>query len=266
MAVQVLDWVGQRMKNLQEGDAMRWMNDQVSKSASRSLAVGLWMMVMWLIPIWVWADTAKQNQPVATIEAAASQDVLQDFVQATVFATATGATAAEVNTALTNALAQVKRGIAVREGVTISTGQFSTYLNYNDKREVVGWAGRAGLLISGKNLQGVAMVLSQVGRSLAIGSVWFSLSPEVRREQEQALLKTLAQAFTDKAMAVTAAFGFGSYEVMTLNFSENAAGRSVPMMARAASPRMDASNSSVSLEPALTTVSVSVTGQIRLNK
>lgn len=245
---------------------MRQMNQKVNMSVRRSLAVGLLSWGVFLTPAWVWADTPKKNQTVATIDATASQEVLQDFVQATVFATATGATAAEVNATLTKDLDQARRGVAVPAGVTISTGQFSTYLDYNDKREVVGWAGRAGLVISGKNLQGVAMVLSQVGKSLAIGSVWFSLSPEVRREQEQALLKTLAQAFNDKATAVTTAFGFSSYEIMTLNFSENAVGRPMPMLSRAAAPRMDATNPSLSLEPALTTVSISVTGQVRLKK
>lgn len=245
---------------------MRQVNQTGSWSIHRRFACCLVSWGILLAPVAVLADADKSNQPVATIEAAASQDVPQDFVRATVFATATGKTAAEVNATLAKRLDEAKRGVLVPDGVTMSTGQFSTYLDYNDKREVVGWTGRASLAISGKNLSGVADVLSRVGQSLAIGSVWFSLSPEARREQEQALLKTLSKAFNDKATAVTTAFGFGSYEVMTLNFSENDSGRAMPMYARAASPRIDAQGPSISLEPALTTVRIEVTGQIRLKK
>jgi predicted secreted protein len=220
---------------------------------------------MLLAPAWVWAAD-QENQTLATLDAAVSQEVLQDHVQATAYATAKGTTAAEVNAALTKALDEARRGVPVTRGVVVSTGQFSTYLEYNDKREVTGWTGRAGLVISGKNLQGVAAVLSQVSQTLAIGSVRFSLSPEARREQEQALLKTLAQAFRDKAQAVTAAFGFGSYEIVTLNFSDSAVGRPMPVFSRAASPSAVSASTDVSLVPALARVSLTVAGQIRLNK
>ncbi|MCD8516512.1 MAG: SIMPL domain-containing protein [Burkholderiaceae bacterium] len=203
---------------------------------------------------------------VATIEVSASKEVLQDQVQVVFSAQASGGTAAEVNRNLSDALSQARANFTMPDGIEVSTGGFNVYLDYGKDNKPRGWTGRASLVVNGKKLESVSAVIEHLGKSLAVSSVQFSLSRDARRDQEKALMQDLAHELGQRAGLAAQAFGFKSFEIMALDFTGGMDFSSRPTMQRmAATPMMADTGPAVTLEPSMTTVEISVTGQIRLH-
>lgn len=202
----------------------------------------------------------------ATIEVSASKEVLQDQVRVVFSAQANGSTAAEVNRKLSEALDQARAGYVMPAGVEASTGGFNVYLDYGKDNKPQGWIGQASLVVNSQNLESVSAVIEHLGKSLAISSVQFSLSRQARQEQEKSLMQDLAQELGQRAGLAAQAFGFKGFEIVALDFTGRGDFTPRPMMQRvAAAPMLEGAGPVVSLEPSMTAVEVSVTGQIRLH-
>lgn len=226
---------------------------------SRCMAAAFSLLIIFMPK----ADAADGFLPVATIQASASKEVLQDQVQVVMGTRVTAQTAGQANQMLTEALAQSRQGLEVPAGVLISSGRFSTFPAYDKEGVVTGWAGTASLVIDSEDLQAVAAVIEYLGKSLAVSSIQFSLSASVRQATEQALMQDLAQTFGQRASVAARAFGFEAYDLMALDF-DRADMASRPMMRMASAPMMADAGPAVSLEPSMTTVEISVVGQIQL--
>jgi predicted secreted protein len=200
----------------------------------------------------------------ATIEVSTTREVLQDQVRAILSARATGKTAGQVNQSLTEQFAQAREGLPVESDVEISSGRFSTYPAYDKEGNVDGWSGHAALVISSTNLQGAANAIDYLGKRLAIESIGFSLSQKTRREQERLLLRELGQDFKEKARMTAEAFGFKLVRVVNLDFAGGFSAQPRSQIMRLNAAPIATAGPNVSLEPATTTVSISVTGQIQM--
>jgi len=237
----------------------------------RGLLGGLSMLVMGAVLLAAPSVEAVEASdrdagPVATIEASTMKQVLQDEVRVTFSTQATGASAPEVNRQLAAVIDQARQGFTVPEGVEVSTGNFSVFLDYGKDRQPQGWVGRASLEARGTNLDDASRVIEHFGKTLAVSSLRFSLSREAQREQEKQLMAELAREFADRATAATQAFGFEGYELIGLDFTGGASFSPRPMMQRMdASPMVGAAGPDLSLEPSMTTVEISVNGQIRMH-
>lgn len=206
------------------------------------------------------------TEPTATLQAVSTEQILQDYVRAELTARATAATAAIVNQQLAKSLEAARIGLKLPADVTLSTGAFSTYPDYAKDGGVKGWVGRASVVVAGKNLQGVATAIEHLGKTLAVGSIQFSLSPEARLLKQRELLKKLGQTFKEKATVTAESFGFSSYKILSLDFTRANDNGPTPVMSRMnAAPMLGSSGPSVALEPSMTSVSVRVTGRISLH-
>ena len=238
--------------------------DQVGlKAVGLVLSVVCWLS--WPLPAHATERLEGDQGALATIEVSTSREVLQDQVRVVFSAQAAGSSAADVNRKLSDALSQARANFTVPEGIEVSTGGFNVYVDYGKDNKPRGWTGRASLVIDSQNLESVSAVIEHFGKSLAVSSVQFSLSRKARRAQEKALMQDLASEFGERANLATQAFGFKQFEIIALDFTEGAgfAPRSVTQRI-AAAPMMVQAGPSVSLEPSMTTVEISVVGQIRL--
>jgi len=203
-------------------------------------------------------------QPVAaTLQASASKQVLQDEVKLTFTHEATGKTAAEVNRLLAEALEQGKASVKGMTGFLLSSGNFRTSASYNQEGRPDGWRGRAELVLTSTDLAAVQSAAGVLGARLALSNVQFSLTSSLRRQEEQALLKEVAQAFRIRAQAAASAFGYSSYKVVSLDFNGMGAVQA-PLLMRSTAP-MSASVSEplkFSFDPGLVQVTVDVAGKV----
>ncbi|UOD50719.1 SIMPL domain-containing protein [Orrella daihaiensis] len=212
------------------------------------------------------AQASDDNKDaMATMEVLASASVLQDQVRVVFSTQASASTPAQVNRKLSENLSQAREGLTLPQTVELSSGGFNVYLDYGKDNKPRGWTGRASLVVQSKELESVSAVIEHLGKSLAVSSVQFSLSREARRAQEQALMKDLAKELRERAALATEAFGFKGFEIVALDFTGGANFSARPAMQRiAAAPMLGEAGPSLTLEPSLTTVEISVTGQIRL--
>jgi predicted secreted protein len=201
----------------------------------------------------------------ATLQASASKLVLQDEVRIVFAHEAKGKTAAEVNRVLAQAIDQAREAVKNITGFTLSSGGFRTSPIYIKDGRTDGWQGRAELVLTSKDLTAAEGALSVLGSKLAISNIQFSLSTTKRREEEQALLIEVAQAFQTRAQAAALAFGFKSYKIVSLDLNGQGASSNGPMLTRSAAP-MSAPNVSdsikLSLEPAQVLVNLDVSGKV----
>lgn len=207
------------------------------------------------------------DRVMADLQASANAQVLQDEVRLVFAHEAQGKTAAEVNRALTQALEQARAAVTIPAGVSLSSGSFRTSQAFNKEGRPDGWRGRAELLLQSTDLAATEKVAGLLGTRLALTSVNFSLSPDKRRQTEQALLKEVAQAFRDKASAAASAFGFERYKIVSLDFGGQGSAGNAPMLMRSApsvaSPQSDPIV--FSLDPGLIQVSIAVSGKVRFD-
>lgn len=201
----------------------------------------------------------------ATLQASASKQVLQDEVRIVFAHEAKGKTAAEVNRVLAQAIEQARDAVKNLTGITLSSGSFRTSPQYNKDGRTDGWQGRAELVLTSKDLiatQGAAGVL---GTQLAISNIQFSLSTTKRREEEQALLTEVAQAFQNRAQAAASAFGFKTYKIVSLDLNGPSGSSNGPMLMRSAAPMPSPTASDaikLSFEPSQVLVNVDVSGKV----
>lgn len=216
-------------------------------------------------------DGAKKasagDRVMAHLQASANAQVLQDEVRLVFAHEAQGKTAAEVNRALTQALEQARAAVTIPAGVSLSSGSFRTFQAFNKEGRPDGWRGRAELMLQSTDLAATEKVAGLMGTHLALASVNFSLSPDKRRQTEQALIKEVAQAFRDKASAAASAFGFERYKIVSLDFGGQGSAGNAPMLMRSAPSAASAQSDPIvfSLDPGLVQVSIAVSGKVRFD-
>lgn len=234
---------------------------------SRSLVAAVFSAILlgWLPPVQA-SDQSPPKGALAVIEVSASKEVLQDQVRVVFSAQASGSTAADVNRTLSEALEKARANFNVPQGVELSTGDFSVYLDYGKDNQARGWAGRASLVVFSQKLESVSAVIEHLGKSLAVSSVQFSLSADARRTHENSLMQQLAQELGQRAGSAVEAFGFKGYQIVGLDFTGSADFSPRPVMQRmTASPMQGDTGPVMTLEPAMASVELSVRGQIHLH-
>jgi predicted secreted protein len=201
----------------------------------------------------------------ASLQASASKQLLQDEVRIVFAHDTKGKTAAEVNRILAQAIEQARGAVKNTNGFSLSNGSFRTSPIYNKDGRTDGWQGRAELVLTSKDLTAAESALGVLGAQLAISSIQFSLSGAKRKEEEQALLTEVAQAFQSRAQAAALAFGFKTYKIISLDLNSPSGASNGPMLMRSTSP-MSASNAAdpvkLALEPAQVLVTVDVSGKV----
>jgi len=201
----------------------------------------------------------------ASLQASASKQVLQDEVRFVFAHEAKGNSAAEVNRLLAQAIEQARGAVKNANGFSLSNGSFRTSPFYNKDGRTDSWQGRAELVLTSKDLTAAESALGVLGAQLAISSIQFSLSSTKRKEEEQALLTEVAQAFQNRAQAAALAFGFKTYKIISLDLNSPSGASNGPMLMRSAAP-MSAPNTAdvlkLALEPAQVLVTVDISGKV----
>lgn len=204
---------------------------------------------------------AAQPWPQLTLSAQASAEVPQDTVKITLASELVGASQAMVAAKLGKALDSVMKQAGADPKVTASSGNYRVW-PVNDKNgKISNWRGRAEVILESADFAAASDLAGELSDRASIVNLAFFVSPRARAKQEQMLLTQAAQAFRERAQAATAAFGFSSYDVRTIDL--NGAGASFQPSPRMMS--MAAGKSPTPLEGGTETITVSVQGSIFLH-
>jgi predicted secreted protein len=209
----------------------------------------------------------EKNAVTASLQASASQQVLQDEIRVFFSQETKGGTAAQVNRALAQALEQARASVKDLTGFKLSSGNFRTSPSYDKEGKTDGWQGRAELVLTSNDLAAAEGAAGLLATKLAVSSMQFSLSASKRRQEEQKLLIEVAQSFRDRAQAAALAFGFERYQILSLDFGGPGGSGSGPMLMRSAAPisAPAADKIKFSFEPSFVQVSIDVSGKVKFD-
>ena len=215
---------------------------------------------------------AAMNPPqnVVSFQSSASTEVAQDQMRLTLSTTLEGSAAQEVQgrlkKAVEAALAEAKPQ-AQAEKMEVSTGSFRINPRYGKDSKITGWQGYAEVMLEGTDFARITGTAAAI-KSLNMSGISFGLSPKTQREAEAKAQGEAIQSFKNRAQQLSAAFGFGSYNIREVNINGNEYGGMQPvanarMKVMMAAPMMEA-DSGVPAEPGKTRVEVSVNGSIQM--
>jgi len=235
------------------------------------------------------AQWVQPPQNVVSLAADASAEVLQDTLTITLAVTREGADAAGVQSQLRQvldaALGEARK--SQRPGqIEPRTGAFSLYPRYNNKagagNAIVGWQGRAELVLEGRDVAGISQLAGRLGSlpasgaassgsgntGLLVARVSFSLSRDARDAAEAEVARQAIGRFKSRAETYAQQFGFGSYSLREVNVGagEVAAPGGLPMLRSArVSAMAAAADETQPVEAGKATVTVTVSGSIQLS-
>lgn len=157
------------------------------------------------------AEEPRFNQ--VELEAAASREVPNDLMHATLFAEANASAPAEVAATLNRASAEAMKVAAKFEGVKVATGQAHTYPVYGRDQKLVGWRGRVEVRLESRDFPAVAQLAAKLQPTMQLGGVGFAVSTELRRRVEDELIAEAIAAFRARAEVARKALGGQSYRI-----------------------------------------------------
>lgn len=219
------------------------------------------------------AHESAPAQNVMSLSATASAEVTQDLLTV-VFSTQREAPEAatvqrQLKQALDAALAEARA--AARPGqVEVQTGNFSLSPRYAPTTArggggIVGWQGRAEMMVEGRDAQAIAQLSGRIG-TLSVASVRHSLSRELREKTETDTAARAIARFRELAQQHAQQFGFSGYTIREVTVGSQPmyrAAEAMPMVMRAA-PAAD--GAPLPVEPGRATVTSMVNGSVILVK
>lgn len=208
-------------------------------------------------------STAQEKWPQASLRAEASAQIAQDTVNITLATEVSGASQAAVAKLLNTTLEGVMKQAKTNAKVKATSGNYRVWPMSNEKGKISDWRGRAEIMLESEDFAAASEVASQLTDRMPISNLVFTVSPQARAKQEEALLTEAAQAFRKRAQAVTDAFGFASYSIRNMDLSGSGA-QYQQAQPRVMAMAMAAEKSSVPLEGGTEWVTVSIQGSIFL--
>jgi predicted secreted protein len=206
--------------------------------------------------------TGVQAGALVDLAAEASQPAANDMVRASVYSEVSGKNPAEMAQRVNADVAEALKLIRSKAGVSVKSGQQSTYPVYGPAQKIDGWRMRSELIIESRDQGGVSELLGKLQQMrLAVGDVSLLPSPETRRKVEDEATREAIRAFQNRAAVIAEQLG-KSWQIKQLNVQQGG-GMPMPML-RAARVAMVAEAAPAPLEAGESLVTTRVSGQIEL--
>lgn len=206
---------------------------------------------------------ASQAGALIDLAAEAGCPAANDMVRASVYSEASGSNPADLARQVNGNIGEALKLIREKKGVTVKSGNQSTYPIYTQSRKIDGWRMRSELLIESKDFDAVSELLGRLQQMrLAVGDIAQMPSPETRRQVEDEAMREAIRAFQNRAAVVAEQLGKG-WKIKQMHINQGG-GSPVPIM-RGARPAMLAADAAPApIEAGESTITTHVTGQIEL--
>src|SRR5574343_352254 len=153
---------------------------------------------------------ACQAGALIDLTAEASHPAANDMVRSSVYSEASGSNPGDLARQVNGNIGEALKLIREKKGVTVKSGNQSTYPIYTQSRKIDGWRMRSELLIESKDFGAVSELLGRLQQMrLAVGDIAQMPSPETRRQAEDAAMREAIRAFQNRAAVVGEQLGKG---------------------------------------------------------
>lgn len=209
------------------------------------------------------AAATAQAGALVDLSAQASRPAANDMVRASVFSEASGKSPAELAQRVNADIAEALKLIRSKPGISVKSGQQSTYPVYGQAQKIDSWRMRSELVLESKDQGGVSELLGKLQQMrLAVGEVSLLPSPETRRKVEDEATREAIVAFQSRAGVIAEQLG-KTWKIKQLNVQQGG-GMPIPMMRAARGVMMAAEAAPAPLEAGESLVTTNVSGQIEL--
>ncbi len=206
---------------------------------------------------------ASQAGAVIDLSAEAGHPAANDMVRASVYSEASGSNPADLARQVNGNIGEALKLIREKKGVTVKSGNQSTYPIYTQSRKIDGWRMRSELLIESKDFGAVSELLGRLQQMrLAVGDIAQMPSPETRRQAEDAAMRDAIRAFQNRAAVVAEQLG-KDWKIKQMHINQGG-GTPVPILRGARAAMMAAEAAPAPIEAGESTITTNVSGQIEL--
>lgn len=222
--------------------------------SSRSAPLLALAASLWLLP--VHAEEPRYNQ--VSLRAEVNREVAHDRMHVVLYSEAQQSDPGKLAKQITETLNRAVQRARTAKGVEVTLGSRFSNPVYDDKgRRIVAWRERAELRLESADFAALAQLSGELLDELQMGSMQFSLSPDSRKQHEDALLKEAVGAFRQRAQLISEAMGASKYRVVRLDLHtgggprpplmRSMAAKGMAMDSPAAPPEIEAGNSELTV-------------------
>ena len=197
------------------------------------------------------------------LEAAATSDLPNDEMVVQLAVDRSGPTAEKLNDEVLEALNLALAKAKTASGVKARLGSITTQPEWGPQGKRTGWRVHGVLVLEGRDLRATGALAGELSSDLQIVGVSFRLTQAARDREESRLLKEAAAAFNERARETAAAFGFGGFELKSLNINHAPMDPPRPMQMEMRGAAV-ASKAFVPTEGGDSIVSLTISGSVEL--
>lgn len=243
-----------------------------------------WVIAMVMLALAATAASARaQSQPapgnVVSLSAGASVEVANDWLTIVLSTAREGGDAqvvqAQLRQALDAALAEARKAASPGQ-LEVQTGTFALNPRYAPPTPranggavpggIVGWQGSAELILQGSDIPALTKLAGRI-QTMTVARTGFSLSRQARDRAEAEVTAQAIARFSERADAVTRAFGMRNWALREVSVSGDEPVRPVMQsMMRASAAPMVMADTALPAEAGNALVTVTVSGAVQLSK
>ena len=214
-------------------------------------------------------NAAAHQGPTLTLDAEATQRVAQDTAWALFSVEKEAKDQAQAQQTGKAALADVTAIIKKSPSLQVSTENLFTSPVYSRDGKITGWRTNFNVQFESTDTAQVAQTMAALMDKARLSGSGFRLSEAARKKAQDQLIAEAVKNFDAKAKVTASAMGFSRYEYGSINLNQSGGDQPVMRATRnmAMSAKMDSGGADpVALEPGYTTVSVGMSGSVKLIK
>lgn len=198
------------------------------------------------------ADNAP-NRNLVSLSASAKEEVASDLLVVRLFVEQDAREQAKAADVVNKAMAAALTSARGSTGVKAQTLDYRSDPIYDDQQKISSWRVHQGLRLESADHDGLSALLGKLQGSLAIESVGYEVSDELRATVVERLTDEAIKRFSARAQKVAASFGRKSYTLVNANLDQRGempqpmmyGGRAMAMKADVANPAIEAGTQSV---------------------
>lgn len=193
-----------------------------------------------------------------------SRDVSNDWATAMIGVSAEDSDTARLANRVNETMRWALDTARSAKGVEVKSGGYQTQPVY-EKGKIVRWSASQDLVLESSDVDALSELVGKLQQKLLLRSIGFSVSPEKRREIEDALIDEALAAFQARAKRVAAGLAARDYELVTLAIQTPGGGGPVPVY-RARAMAMESDFATPSFESGQSALDVRIDATIELER
>lgn len=209
---------------------------------------------------------ATQRAGVVTIEAQASAEVPLDVAAVTLVVEGEDKDPAALAQRINRTLEEALKAAKAESRVQARSGGYRTFPATDRDGRITAWRARAEIVLESREFQALSGLAGKLADRMQVGGMAFTLSPEARRAEEDKLMSQAIARFQSRAQSAAKAFGYASYTLLEVAVNTHGPGPVPPRPYVSAMARSAEAAPPVPVEGGRTTVTVSVSGSVQLQR